>query len=470
MTIRDNQLYSLLCTVVSDGIKKAINVKNGRTYLPKPYKYPELSTFPQTGFPDLGEEFRDDRKPISYSSFFMRFGGSESEIKLEECEGYQEYYEYASETEYFIKRFKTEGEFNFLDSNIRRILIELIERYILEFGEENQFDPELFLEIYLPIEFALIEDELPVEIHIPILFIDFDFDKFKINDALSIEKMSDQMQKSRLDIKDFSRHVPVPLLSSATHSLVIKDLYSENDHYHKYGNTYTRPEAYPLPVIDNYFNAIRIVSGLKTGYCQLIALPKGWTYNYSSDLIPLKGTSIREYPYGFENYRWLQPVEKLTSETVEEVSSVFKGLQDVNDRKIEHATYRLKECYLRKNEEDAVIDAIIALETLLSDGDRGEITHKLALRAAFLLQKSPLIEHHPLEIFRNIKAIYSFRSAIVHGSTKISSKREIKVNDEVKIPALELAIEYVRNSILVLVQNPEYLVASKIDENLILTK
>jgi hypothetical protein len=96
------------------------------------------------------------------------------------------------------------------------------------------------------------------------------------------------------------------------------------------------------------------------------------------------------------------------------------------------------------------------------------MTHKLALRMAALLSLSKSGEQTPVEVFRAVKQIYRYRSAVVHGSARTTDKREIAISDREKIPTVTLAINYLRMAINILIDNPQYLKASKIDEELIL--
>ena len=96
---------------------------------------------------------------------------------------------------------------------------------------------------------------------------------------------------------------------------------------------------------------------------------------------------------------------------------MFEELTEKENKKITLACSRLENSFYRNKEGDRIIDIVIGLESILSDGEKGELTHKLSLRAAFLLQHSPLGEIK-LEIFKNMKAIYDYRSAIVHGANK----------------------------------------------------
>lgn len=125
---------------------------------------------------------------------------------------------------------------------------------------------------------------------------------------------------------------------------------------------------------------------------------------------------------------------------------------------------------MREEEEDAILDATIGLEILLSDGDTQEVTHKLALRLAALSTLVLGYEYQAATIFRNVKrTIYPYRSAVVHGNESRASKtREIRTEAGEAIPAVKLAIEYLGMTIRAVAAHPEYLDLALIDEKLLL--
>jgi|SRR5215204_829587 len=106
---------------------------------------------------------------------------------------------------------------------------------------------------------------------------------------------------------------------------------------------------------------------------------------------------------------------------------------------------------------------------LLSEDERQEQTHKLALRTAALAKIYKGEIELPVEVFRRVKYIYGYRSSIVHGSSKPSKGREITLAGDEKIPTVVLALRYLGMAIQVLLDQPEYSAPSRIDEELLLS-
>ncbi len=119
-------------------------------------------------------------------------------------------------------------------------------------------------------------------------------------------------------------------------------------------------------------------------------IPVEWAHDYTATLPPLEGLTTRKYPSKLEPVSTLTGGEfpKLSDLQVEDIRDLFHSLTSVKGtaegRRLRLAIKRLNSCYMRDEEEDAILDATIGLEILLSDGDTQEVTHKLALRLAAL--------------------------------------------------------------------------------------
>jgi hypothetical protein len=211
--------------------------------------------------------------------------------------------------------------------------------------------------------------------------------------------------------------------------------------------------------------------------------PIGWVHEYVADLPLVEGTSVREYKLPLSAF-WraytapdsdeLKPAPLsplLTIETSEKTGRTFTQLLSLNNDRVALASKRLNFCMLRIKEEDAILDAIIAMEAILSDESTTEVIHKLASRMAALTQLAGANNMQPVEVFHEVKKIYDYRSGVVHGNKKkVEKNRELTRHSGSKIRSLQAAIEYLRLALTILIDNPEYLSATKIDEELLLGK
>jgi len=113
------------------------------------------------------------------------------------------------------------------------------------------------------------------------------------------------------------------------------------------------------------------------------------------------------------------------------------------------------------------LDATIALEALLSDDDNQEMTHKIAMRLGALSKISNDFGKTPQQVYKDMKQIYAYRSAIVHGSKYAEKKRVIKIDNE-EIGVHSLAVQFLRKTLKILIENPAFREVKKIDEDLLL--
>jgi hypothetical protein len=208
------------------------------------------------------------------------------------------------------------------------------------------------------------------------------------------------------------------------------------------------------------------VTGLPTGYAQLLVVPLGWASSYKADLVPLQKTSVKDYPPSFEDGCWNQAVPMVSTKELAEAAQLFLRIRELQTTKsgMAIALRRLNSSSLRTNGEDGLLDAMIGLEALLSDGSQ-EMTHKIALRLAALYK---LVDPaKSTDVFKEIKRIYGFRSKIVHGSGDLDTEGTLDRGMK-KIPIVEAAVEHLRTALDVLIQHPEYFDVARIDRELLI--
>ncbi|WP_342472467.1 hypothetical protein MHH70_02515 [Metasolibacillus sp. FSL H7-0170] len=473
LLVKNEELCNLLYTVTYSAFEKINSyMRNEKIYyLPRYYKWPKRSLNFNNGLPSFSEDSYSEERPVKYKDFFARWQGN-PRIEITDLNGYKEYEKYAMENQYFKEKYllTPNGEDNSLFSiSIKSIVESLVERYFHMYDCNENFDFDKFKKIYIPIENSIFNEILHIEIVVPLLFVKFDFESLEIDENTYIEQMDEVMQLSRTRISNYAVPVNETVINATTHALVLKNYSFKNTSKWGVSELLSQKNAYPLDIIDTFINCLRISLGLETGYGQLISRPYDWCNSYDANLRPIYGTLIRAFPSKFDRFYWLNTeIPTVTIEQMQSVGDMFLKIQKEPNSKMIIATQRLKYCYLRDNEQDAIIDAMIALETLLSDGEKSELNHKLALRMAALLPLSKEVTQTPIEIFTTVKKIYDYRSAIVHGNPKANNKREIKFEGVEPIPAVERAIEYLRLAISIMIENPQYLKANKIDEELLL--
>ena len=130
-------------------------------------------------------------------------------------------------------------------------------------------------------------------------------------------------------------------------------------------------------------------------------------------------------------------------------------------KKVFIAVQRLNRCMLREAEDDTALDAIIGIETLLSGDTHGEITYTISNRISVVAAKLKECTYTPAEARKAMKIVYGFRSDIVHGRA-LDKNSKITIQDKV-IETKELAIEFLRYTLLFIMRNQEYLDVQKFE-------
>jgi hypothetical protein len=135
-------------------------------------------------------------------------------------------------------------------------------------------------------------------------------------------------------------------------------------------------------------------------------------YSYTGepyDLLETEVDTLREFWQDFQDKR-------------------LKG--EVND--LEIALGRFNSSY-GEDHPDRLLDQMIALESLYL-GDLQELSYKLALRAAFILERG---KKGRIKVFKRLKQAYDARSKVVHGQKPPKNLPELVADTE----------EYLRQSI-----------------------
>lgn len=463
--MKDSKLYELLKAFVFKVyplIKPAIE---DSFIKPKYDKYPNLS-YNENGMPSLSEY--SSNSPYKISDLFRKWGIS-SEINLEEITEYNKCCEHLASHNEFRTSFFPENlnilksAKNLFEFYIKETPIDILERYFLLNKEENE-NEKLLTNIYSEYENYIYSKNLYFDIGIPILFLKCSEDYFEITESIIVRKISEENHKARFKVKSYSPAILDPIISSATHELVFRDHFIKKQPSFGYTNL-DYESAYPIEKFEKFFNAIKLITNENSGFAQVLVYPHEWVDSFNMDLPTIKGISLKKYPNYFDNFYWkTKELPEIDKSDLEEISKIYLNLLKNENNKIQISDKRLRYSYLRDNEEDSILDIIIALETLLSDNNKGELTYKLSMRIAGLLNFHTE-KYDAIETFGIMKKIYDYRSAVVHGSSKVNSKKEIKIEkDKKSIKTISFANDYLREVLKILIMNPKYLDPKEIDK------
>jgi Apea-like HEPN len=467
------ELKRLIVNSVIEALDCIALVVERKDHIGSYFHWPQLS-FNSNGFPSLSKSFSG---PIDYTDAFHSFGSvSKPLIAEDNLLSFKELVNFVKDRPDLRKRFSLEHwekskdeKFNSVFAIFLTSIAKDVANRFIHINKTFRPNRDSIESLYAPIEEFIFSDVLNIDIIVPILFVKFNFDSVSINDNTEIRKIEDRLHLARSSVKSYRVSVHDTVVASATHALILKKWYVKNSESIVAFDILSNPRVYPTDQIDKFFGAIRLAKEIDTGYAQLMASPIGWARHFQADLPTLEGTTIRSYPSWFEDYYWnSEKFPELNEEDVKNIGNIYINLLKSREKSIDIAIKRLNQCLIRDNEEDSVLDATIALEALLLRDGNQEMTHKLAMRAAALSKLAVDYENKPKDVFKDIKHIYKYRSAIVHGSIIPEEKRMINVSEGKSIPANALAVKYLRFIIKKLIEYPQYRDPKKIDEDLLL--
>lgn len=465
--LRDDVLFSHIEFFINEIYPHVNEVLQKRYIKPSFDKYPRID-WQENGMPHL--VYSSLEAPIDIQKLFNSWSG-DPDISLTSFESYNRLFEYLynhnqfrlSEINHYLD---AELQNDFFKLNVQSFIKDILGRYYL-LNKSNQTEKNLLKSIYIQAENYIYEEKLSFDITVPILFIRFDFEEYIIDKNIALRRIKDEYHKARLSVRSYSPSSLDPVISSATHELVLYNYEIKKDNKHYIGSLDSE-SAYPIEKLELFFNALKIISNYNSGFAQILVYPHNWADFFRMDLPRLKGISVKKYPSYFDDFYWNNtsyPIINL--EEMQQISNVYLKLLENSNNRITISNKRLRNSYLRDNDEDSIIDIIIAIETLLCDQEKGEITYKLAMRMAKLISKYNQ-NYKAQEIFQVIKKIYAYRSAIVHGSNQLSTKREITLHETSKpISIVLLANDYLREVIKTILLYPQYLNSKELDKLLL---
>ncbi|HEX6293067.1 MAG TPA: hypothetical protein VFZ66_28045 [Herpetosiphonaceae bacterium] len=464
---QDKEFFSLFVTAVKDGVEIVRTLEANKKYIGSHFDWPTIS-YTENGMPSFSQTIFSGT--TNYGEPFRK--GSSATVDYTTIPSFMMLINYLKSKDEFYKHLGVPEHamiagINFFEISAVMLITNTIDRY-MHLYRDDPFSESLILPMYLLIENSIFHNDLNINILIPILLLNFDSDNIQFDNGFSIVRMTDDFQLARVLNRGLALGIHHFVSDSATHAFVIKNWHIKNNGFWDVTNGLSNIANYPIHHIDTFFAALRIVTGLYTGYAQILSQPIDWAFRFTAYLPPVHGITTRSYPKWFDEGHWRSTLPIVTYQQAIEIGNIFSKLLNMNVNEVGIAARRLNMCLSRDNEEDSILDATIAMETLLSDDERQEMTHKLALRMAAISRLLPDQEFTPLEIYQIVKHIYAYRSAIVHGSSKATKKREFTFRDNKKISTVKVAVELLRMALKILLLNPEYLKPVKIDEELLL--
>jgi hypothetical protein len=310
-----------------------------------------------------------------------------------------------------------------------------------------------------PVLSTLFASHLKVAVVVPIAMTRFEVARFRLGPKAYIMKMDDRLQRARWSSKAYGGGAHEAVVGAATHALVLTGWAIENANFLEIGHRLSQPVQETAETSDLFFGALRLETGIATGYAQELRLARGWR-TYRLDWPEVIAIGMRRYPEWMDHFGWtVDEAPLVTREQLKAVRRTYRAIEALDQSRLRLALRRLNAAMTRDAPADAVLDATIALEILLGDKNTEAISWKLRMRAAAL---TGLEGNHDaaLAVERDLHKIYKIRSAIVHGGSTKDAEQAPE--------GAKLAIAQLRSLLRLLIEHPKYFDPLEIDRDLML--
>lgn len=474
--LKELQEYIEKFEAAFDELHEAV-VKRAKTpgrYISPHHDFPRMSLL-DSGFPSFRQSgFYDDSSPRDYLSV-MRLDGLPGLLGgyLRPEVGFPKGDELVDflKTHDIGKRLpRREDTFDgkLLRWQVDRLVGEAVERYLHLYGLDTPVVPDRRRKIVLPLARGTVMHTLNLRMVAPIAMTHFEVDHFPLSDTTYIVRIPKKLQLARARMNTLGTGAGGMVVGAATHAFVSNGWHLGVDSVDEVSRSLNQSSANVIDAVDSFFGALRIATGVSTGYAQILWLPRKWALEYFCDLTPVYGTAIRRYPDHYDDYGWARSGENVSTEKLAEVGRIYRAVVASNSEAIRLALRRLNGCLTRTDDADAVLDGTIGLELLLGDDQNQSLSYKLRLRAGALATLQTNSIGSAGEVADKVKRLYDARSSIVHGLRKKSSRKASEPTEANHTKDRENAANLLRFVLEVLLTNPEYQNPSKIDKAILL--
>lgn len=354
---------------------------------------------------------------------------------------------------------------------IKRTNVEIVERYLYMTNATSHIPEDLDDKMRNFVSERLLRfvaEKLDIDIIIPICLATFEDDEIKLSDHIEIKRMSEEIQKSRQQACSYEASNEDWVAACATHMIVIHNYQFKNKGDNSINSATKNYNSYPLKEIDMVISAIKVVTGYSIGYAQILSRPIEWIDGFCADLIPLYGAKAHFVnPQETEKFWAHLPVSYISHDQSNKLrkvhQSIIKCAESQDKSNLIFSLNRFNRCMLRNEKDDMATDATIGIEALLSGGTKGEISYTISNRipVVFVHEQNELYTPSNSRVI--MKKIYNYRSKDVHGGKMKENDKVIEINGN-KYDVAEVAVDFLRYSLLFMLDNQKFLDAKKIDE------
>jgi hypothetical protein len=449
-------------------------------YVPAYSGYPQMHISERTGMPwfNTTPYSAIDKAPKKYSSLFPHGGGlltsllttTSKVVTEEESETFNKLITWVSKNKELMSYYEPPSDdltaLYIIKSDLGSSIAYAIESCLLKEGIKAA-KSEDFVRYFRPYAQAILQKKTHFSFIVPILGIRFPIEHFRINETTFLMKMSPTLQKSRSQIRDYTGNTDDGTVHLATHALVSRRWQIPNDKVVFTRFMLQHPIEAAVSTIEAFFCALRIVNPIPTGFAQILYYLDRAVMHRFADLTPLHGSVIKRYPSGLSSLRYSSSsAPEFTRRELGDLKSLFEKMSSIKHNSLQLALRRLNNCFVRDDDDDALLDSTIGLEVLLGDKGVDAISYKMRMRAAALSKVSGG-RFTAGDMRKKVKIVYDARSKLVHGQTSANTAKIIRLATPLSKETI-MAREVLRSLARTLIENPQYLNVKKLDDELML--
>lgn len=467
------QLADALSAAAAEAIRFVANEQSQQFHIPPRLpKYPAISKF-ETGFPLISDRDFSREAPIDYEAYLSGWRGGIFRTPLSEVPR-----DWLPSLNAVTEAFRLLREYSPYDFDVpieddfhgraKSLVQEVAVRYLHSNG--TNLDKGRLSDISWTFIQRYAGIPLTLHLAVPIVLTHFEFDYFSLDCRHKIVRIPEAYQLARSQLYSTGSGVETLVAKAATHAFVGLDWSFVPTDDMEVSDVINSFPVEASDLIDRFFAALRLATGVNTGYAQVLYVHRRWAYYPKWDLPSISGRFFRRYPSQLDNYGWIKDdLPSIQRGDMAKVRAYFVSLENDQHPKIKHALRRLSAAITREDDDDAILDAAIGLELLLGDGNEA-LSYKLRMRVA-ALSKITNAGLDPNVLMEDVKALYSVRSKIVHQGVNPTSevKKHQLSNDYVQpSPERQSAISILRFVLDTLIRNPNLRDPKVIDSSILL--
>jgi hypothetical protein len=333
-------------------------------------------------------------------------------------------------------------------ASILSMPVEIAESHLYQRGW-GPLDEAILAEAFSELERFWLEEQLPVELVIPILGVGFDTDRFELVNGCRIDRLTTAELLGKSSGREREQLSDAAIM--ATHALVIPEWQLEPSWHVIWLLVPEEPDTSILQ-LDRFFEAIAIISDAPSGYAEVITRPIGWAASGHGPVDRISASALVNKFSSRLDRTAVEPAAIIAADQLLSLRRCFSLLL-LGEKTLEIAAHRLLTAGLRPETQraDRILDLCIGIESLLSD-DSTDLTYKLGVRTAAVLGDRGWNE--PSAYIDAMKAIYRHRSAIVHGRGRLRVNPSFSFSDR-DVPLDDLARIVLRELLLARLARPE---------------